>query len=219
MLVPAVMDITFDSLCNNVCDAASSGWQWYNSCFRSDCFACRGAVFLAWFIIGVSCLIDVWFMFNVWGLIIGVLQGWARGLSGIHFTTLRILRLDDNESETDGWYMKRVFGTHWKLIWAHVVEDLFEDCYISDSDANQMVRCVGLPRVSANSQEPLVVTSTDVNTQALKSLTSVAKERLRVRPHCTTHCQGAKVRDTQQGPVDRLPCRFHSIIIRDNPSL
>jgi len=176
MLIPMGEGVTFNSFCSDVCTTRQGR---ITAFFRSDCFACRGAVFLVWVILIMTATIDVWFVFNIFVSVVGVAQGWVRNLDGIRSTALRVITFNEEEGESDGYFMQRVFGIEWKLVWSHIVEDFYEDCYLSSEDADLLVRCVGLPRAREElNPESMTAHGANIDTADLGSLTTMAKERL-----------------------------------------
>mmetsp|Transcript_22121 Transcript_22121/g.42187 ORF Transcript_22121/g.42187 Transcript_22121/m.42187 type:complete len:1544 (-) Transcript_22121:320-4951(-) len=176
-LIPMGENITFEQMCSDVCHIATKNTG--RGYLRSDCFACGGAVFLVWVILCMTATIDIWFVFNVFVSFIGAAQGWVRNLDGVRSTALRTLTFNETDPDSDGYFMMKVFGVDWKLIWAHIVEDFFEDCYLSNTDANTLVECVGMPRARADeNHRSMTAHGTNVSTADLGSLTPMAKERL-----------------------------------------
>eukprot|EP00929_Paragymnodinium_shiwhaense_P027605 TRINITY_DN16173_c0_g2_i8.p1 TRINITY_DN16173_c0_g2~~TRINITY_DN16173_c0_g2_i8.p1 ORF type:complete len:2302 (+),score=424.77 TRINITY_DN16173_c0_g2_i8:85-6990(+) len=169
-VAPLVSEFTFEDFCYDSCGLA--GWDqrgkfliFPKGLFKSNCAACAGSMFFIWVLVLLTAFFDIYFFFYLGTAVIGYMMGESRGLRGVLSTALRHIDLSDESSNstrgrvehglTDGAAMRRVFGRHWRRLWSRIVEALYDECLVSDDDANKMVKCAGVARWDTEKQRDL----------------------------------------------------------------
>eukprot|EP00928_Gymnodinium_smaydae_P011914 TRINITY_DN14356_c0_g1_i3.p1 TRINITY_DN14356_c0_g1~~TRINITY_DN14356_c0_g1_i3.p1 ORF type:complete len:2685 (-),score=593.20 TRINITY_DN14356_c0_g1_i3:98-8152(-) len=157
LAVPMIAQFHFADFCEQSCgdrkfpfQASLFGMQLH--IVPSECCACAFSMGMIYLLVLLTAFIDIHFVFYVANGICGYAMGERRGLRNSMSQALRHIdlsahmchqRVSEKEVWTavsDGRAMECVFGSSWRMIWSRIVESLFQECVISDRDADQMVK-------------------------------------------------------------------------------
>lgn len=160
LVVPLVSGFQYDDFCSQSCsfNEAPGLYRLLSSC----CLACTGAFSFVWLIVALTAFFDIYYFFYLGTAVVGYCMGVTRGLNNILATAQRRADMSSesdaylkmgglNRSQaaaelSDGSIMREIFGQSWRMVWSRMAETFYEECIISNEDADRIVQAAGTIR-------------------------------------------------------------------------
>jgi len=193
LVVPLSSGFNFADVCQDACswETAPPFWVYWSA----SCLSCGGAMICIWFVVGLTAFFDIYYMFYLGTAVYGYCMGHSRGLNGILATAQWFVDLSSGnptdhlalEAMTEGQILEQVFGSSWRMVWSKIVEQMYEEDLVSDTQANTIVEAAGTMRWPDRSRPvtELRFRLTEAGGQTLCAKTGQAL----IRPECIAGAQ------------------------------